>query len=122
MNVEVVLKELGQKFPGEKIFRNDEKQPTEIICEIEPTSEHPEYSVAVAVIDRSAPHFHHKTEEVYEVLKGELDLYIDGKQLKLKKGEKYTIKPGIKHCAVGQETWIKVTARPGWKIEDHILI
>ena len=122
MNIEKVMKELKQKYPGKEIFQNDKIKPTEIICEIEPTTEHPEYSIAVAVIVRSILHYHKMTEEVYEIIKGELKLYVDGKLIILKTGEKYLIKPGMRHYALGQETWVKTTARPGWIANDHHLV
>lgn len=122
MDADKIIRALKRKYPGKRIFKNIEKQPTEIICEVEPTDEHPEYSVAIAVIDRSVPHYHQKTEEVYEVIEGELDLFIDGESIKLRRGGKHTIMPGERHYVVGQEAWIKTTAKPGWKSEDHILV
>lgn len=120
MNARAVIAKLHKLYPGKTMVKNDEKNPTEIICEIEPTSEHAGYSVAIAVIDRSIPHYHKKSEEEYEVIKGNLVVTIEGKEFTLHTGEKITIFPGRTHSATGDETWIKATSRPGWKPEDYL--
>lgn len=122
MNVKKVIKQLKKEYPSKKIIKNDENNPTEIICEIDPTEKHSEYGVAIAVIDQSIPHYHKKTTEIYEVLRGELVLILDGKEILLKKGEKATIKPNTIHSAKGKETWIKAYSKPGWVFNDHILV
>ena len=121
MNAARIITELQQKYPGKNIIKNDEKNPTEILCEIDPTSEHPEYDVAISVIDYSIPHYHKRSTEEYELIKGKLVVMIDGKKFLLRVGEKITIHPGSVHSARGNETWIKATSRPGWTPEDHIL-
>ena len=85
MNIQKVISELQEKYPGKKIFKNNEDNPTEILCELDPSSDHPEYSNAVAVIDKSAVHYHKKTTETYKVIKGELKLFLNGKMKLLKK-------------------------------------
>ena len=133
MNTDQFISQLQALYPGKPIFKNDDNNPTEILCELDPTSDHPDYSVAIAVIDRSIPHYHQHTEELYEVLTGQLTLYtchpelVSGSQLKYQKhilhpGDSYTIKPGTYHFAEGQETWIKATSHPGWTTNDHHLI
>lgn len=114
--------ELKQRYPGKNIVLNDEINPTEIICEIEPTKEHVEYDVAIAVIDKSIPHYHHKSAEEYEVIRGVLTLMVNGKKYLLNEGEKFIIEPELIHSAEGKETWIKATSRPGWTFGDHILL
>ncbi len=114
MNLEKVIDELSRKYPGKKIIKNKEEEPTEIICEIEP-------GFAVAVVDKSEPHFHKKTTETYEVIKGELTVFRNGRAYKLKGDDKLIIEPGEIHYAVGDETWVKVYSEPGWDPEDHIL-
>ena len=120
MNKEKIINELKIKYPGKRIILNNENNPTEIICEINPSSEHSENSIAIAVIDNTEAHYHKQSIELYEVLKGSLFLVVDGKKHKLKKGESFTIKSSEIHSAKGQETWIKVTSRPGWALEDHL--
>ena len=121
MNVQAVLNELSVKYPGKTIIKNDEESPTEILCEIEPTSGHPDYSLAVSVIDKSIPHTHKNLTEIYKVVRGKLKLSVDNKIIKLSEGEEYTIKPGQTHWAEGNETWIECYSRPGWIPDDHIL-
>jgi len=114
MDIARIIKELSQKYPGRKIIKNNKENTTEIICEIEP-------GFAIAVIDKSEPHFHKKTTEVYEVIKGEISIYKDKRGYKLKKGRKLTIKPKEIHYAIGNETWVKVYSEPAWTPKDHIL-
>jgi mannose-6-phosphate isomerase-like protein (cupin superfamily) len=122
MNVAKVRLELQTKYPGKKIICLPENNPSEIICEIEPAGEHPDYSIAISVIDKTASHYHQKTTENYEIISGALTLIIEGQKHKMKTGEVLIIKPGQIHSAVGNQTWIKCTARPAWTPQDHILI
>jgi len=122
MNVDKVIRQLKSKYPNKVIIRNNTNNPTEIICEAVSSAESPKRSVAIAIIDQSIPHFHKKTIEVYEVIKGTLKVKINEKESLLKEGQKCTIKPNQVHSASGNETWVKCIAKPGWKIEDHILI
>lgn len=120
MNSESIIEELARLYPGKKIFCNKiQDKITEIICEIEPTSEHKEYSIALSVIDRSVPHFHKETIEEYAVIKGELTLFVDGIPTILKEGDSFTIPRNIIHWARGNSTWIKATSHPGWTPNDH---
>mgnify|MGYP001590140962 CR=1 FL=1 len=121
MNISRILQELKMRYPGKNIVQNDSASPTEIICEIDPTTDHPNYSVAVAIIDKSKLHYHRKLTETYAVLEGELIVKKDGISHHLKKGESFVISPGEVHEAKGNATWVKVTSRPGWSIEDHYL-
>lgn len=97
----------------------DPENPGEIICETKPGKKQSE---AVAVIDFTRLHYHKVLTEIYTVIKGELELTIDGKKRMLKKGESVVLEPGMTHSARGNETWIKVTFTPGWTPEDHILV
>lgn len=121
MNHKKVIEILKQKYPGKKIIKNNGKSPTEIICEIDPTEKHKNYSVAIFVIDQSILHYHKLTTEIYEVIKGNLTVIKNGKKYKLKEGDKLTILPNEVHSALGNGTWAKVTSTPGWTVEDHIL-
>jgi mannose-6-phosphate isomerase-like protein (cupin superfamily) len=122
MNSKKVITKLKQQYPEKTIINNlDNKgKISEVICEIEPTEDHPEYSLTVAVIDNSIMHFHKKTEETYKVLTGQLTIVTDTKIIKLKAGEEVTIKPGTVHANIGKETWVEVTSKPGWTLGDHI--
>jgi mannose-6-phosphate isomerase-like protein (cupin superfamily) len=108
-----VILGLQKKYPGKKIIKDSDNNPTEIVCEVEPTSEHHGHSLAVAVIDKSKPHYHKKTVEEYKVVNGVLNLYVGEKIVTLKKGDKYTIEPNIVHWAEGNETWVECKSKPG---------
>jgi mannose-6-phosphate isomerase-like protein (cupin superfamily) len=120
MNSDQIILELQAQYPNQAIIKNNEDNPTEILCEIEPTSDHPDYSIAIAVIDKIVPHFHQITEETYEVIQGVLTLTVNDQNHTLYPGDAYTIKPGEHHQARGNETWIKVTSHPGWTTNDHL--
>lgn len=122
MDVNRVINQLYQKYPGKKIIKTQPEQPTEIICEVDPTSKHPRFSVAVAVVDKIQPHFHRRTTEIYQVVKGSLTLVIEGRKHYLKEKQQKTIKPNQIHSALGSQTWIKVTSHPGWIAQDHLLV
>ena len=122
MNTQAVTTKLRMRYPGKTIIKNNEKDPTEILCEVEPTSKHPDHSLAVSVIDKSLPHVHEKSTEIYKVVRGKLELNVDGKIIKLIEGEKHTISPGQTHWAEGNETWVECSSKPGWTPEDHVLV
>jgi mannose-6-phosphate isomerase-like protein (cupin superfamily) len=120
MNSSKVIDRLKATYPNKKIIALSSDQPTEILCEIDPVTDHPEYSVAVSVIDKSVPHYHNISTETYTVLEGELELFIAGTPHHLKQGESMIIKPGTTHYATGKETWVECRSEPGWTVADHI--
>ncbi len=122
MDVKKVISKLKQQYPGKTIIKNMDKDGvvTEVLCEIKPTQNHPKYSEAIAVIDASMMHFHKKLHETYTVLSGELTIVTDVEHIKLKKGDKITMKPGTVHANIGNETWTHVYSKPGWTLGDHI--
>lgn len=121
MNAQQVLAYFHKEYPGKTILSLPEDNPTEIICEAEPSSDHPARSVAIAAIKSSEPHYHKASTEIYEIIAGQLDLYVDDQLIQLSKGDSYTIKPGQIHYAKGDFTLVKTTSTPGWVFEDHIL-
>lgn len=122
MNAERIVAEFKEQFPGKNILQLPAENPSEIICEYEPTTDHPEYSVAVAAIDSSYPHVHRKSIETYEVARGEVTLFVGKESFDMIEGESYVIQPGIVHWATAKEAVVKVTSNPGWTPEDHILV
>lgn len=118
MNVKKSISQLKKKYPGKNIILNAPEFPLEIVCEIDSISK----THSVAVIDFAMPHYHKINTEIYEVIKGELIVYCNGKTVLLKKGEKIKIPPYSIHQGIGKETWIHVYANPGWTLEDHILV
>jgi len=121
MNITGVIEELKKKYPGKKILLNSRQNCTEILCEVEPTTEHSSHSIVISVIDKTEAHYHTITQETYQVVKGVLALTVDGVKYVLNEGQTYTIKPGQIHDAVGTETWVKCSSKPGWKKGDHHL-
>lgn len=115
MNANKIIEKLSKQYPGKKIIQIHEKDTWEIICETE-------LGFAIAVIDKSQPHYHKKLTERYEILEGELTIVKDDKKYVLKKGDEFIIEPGTIHQAIGNETWVKVYSNPEWTQEDHILI
>lgn len=117
-----IIKELKEKHPGKNIILDPPKDPSEIICEIDPTSKHPEKSVALAIVGKSKPHYHKKSTEIYEAVKGVLSVYKNGKKYILKEKQKITIEPNVIHYAEGDDAWFLTHSSPGWTFEDHILV
>lgn len=122
MNIVAVTEELKRKFPGKMVVVTDPNNPTELICETEPTSDHSDWSEAIAVVDKIRPHYHQRLTETYKILTGKLTLYLDGEERVMHNGEVVTIEPGVVHWAQGNEVWMNVTSRPGWTADDHILV
>ena len=122
MNAQKVVNELKKKYPGKNIIINDPDNPTEIICEIEPSSLDPQRSVSIAVLDGKIKHFHRLAKVTYEVLKGILETSKGGKSFFLSEGQKIRLEPEEFHLASGKETWVKVTSEPAWTGEDSVPI
>jgi len=119
MHITDVISELKKKYPGKKILMNNRNNVTEILCEIDPASAHASHSTVISVIDKTDKHFHEITTETYKVLKGTLTLIIEDKKVILNEGESQVILPNQKHEAIGDETWVRCTSKPGWKHQDH---
>jgi mannose-6-phosphate isomerase-like protein (cupin superfamily) len=102
-------------YPGAHIVVTDDR--AEIIAEIAPGR-------AVAVIERSLPHFHRKMKEVYRVLRGTLYVACGGRGHVLGPGESLTIEPGNVHFARGANgtAWIEVLSEPPWTPDDHLIL
>ena len=122
MDAQSVIKELQAEYPGKPIKCLPEESPSEIICEFEPPEEHPDWSRAMAVIDKSKPHFHRVMTEVYSVIRGELKLYVNNEEYVMYEGQSWQILPGQVHWAEGNATWVEVYASPAWTSDDHVLV
>lgn len=121
MNVNKVKQELAAKYPGVVIKENQNEagEVTEIIGEIDRNLIGSERDVAVAVIDASPEHYHKKTTEEYEVLIGSLTVFLDGQPYGMEEGQKLVVKPGVRHRAEGDETWLYCYSVPAWSAEDY---
>lgn len=122
MNVSQLIEEFKEKYPAKKVVVNDNLVTSEMLCEVDPTSDHPDYSKAIAVINKSVPHIHVKSQEKYKVIKGTLDLYLGSNHITLQQGDVQIIEPNTPHWAEGKEVWVECTSNPGWSFLDHILV
>ncbi|HSH55914.1 MAG TPA: cupin domain-containing protein [Candidatus Limnocylindrales bacterium] len=122
MQLDEIINYFKQTYPDKKIVLLPEKEPKEIICEVDPSFLHPEYNHAIAAIKSSEPHYHKHTVETYKVLRGKLKLNVDGGQVELREGEEYTTTPEQIHFAEGDFTLVAVDSKPGWTPEDHFLV
>ncbi len=122
MNSKLIIAKLEKQYPGKTIVKLPEKNPTEIICEVEPYTSHNGWSLAIAYIDESVPHYHLKSVETYELLEGALTLYVENTPTILKKGQSFTVHPNKIHWTKGNGAVVKVYSEPGWEPKDHILV
>ena len=112
--VSQIRDELQRDYPGANIKVTQDR--AEIVAEIEPKR-------AVAVVERSLPHFHARTTEVYRVLRGTLYVASGSQGHVLGPGQSLTITPGNIHFArgAGEPAWIEVLSEPAWTAEDHLV-
>jgi mannose-6-phosphate isomerase-like protein (cupin superfamily) len=122
MNAEAIVARLAREFPQAAIKQIPPEDPLEIVVELPRSADTPGESTAIAVIERSVPHVHHKTVERYEIQEGVLKLHLEDTVLMLGPGESVTIQPGQVHWAEGQPTRLLVTSWPPWTPEDHIIM
>jgi mannose-6-phosphate isomerase-like protein (cupin superfamily) len=114
IDTESTRKQLVASYPGCRVKISDDKR--EMVAEISD-------DFAVAVIDRSQPHFHLRTRETYRVLTGTLYVARAGVGHVLNKDETITIEPGTIHYAraADKPVWVEVTSTPGWSPADHFV-
>jgi len=108
-------KELRKSYPGCQVKVAEDRR--EMVAEVSD-------GFAIAVIERSVPHFHLHTREVYRILSGTLYLACAGKGHVLREGETITITPGQIHFARAAEkpVWLEVESVPAWSSEDHFVL
>ena len=114
-DVSRIREELLRMFPGARVKVAPDR--AEMVAEIEPGR-------AVAVIERSVPHFHKRMTEVYRGLRGTLYVACGGRGHVLEAGDALTIEPGNVHFArsAGEPAWIEVLSEPDWTPEDHLIL
>lgn len=79
----------------------------------------------VTISDSTKRHYHKKLTEVYFVLKGSIEVEIEGKKEILEKGSMVMIFPNTEHKARkigGEDAEILVVCSPPWSEEDEILV
>lgn len=103
-----------------KSFKNELEKVAEIIG----LGDGLGFSLAIADIKNTPPHFHSARREVYTVVSGRLRVTIDGKDREVNPGESVHIPPNTIHEAVqaGEKpVRVLVLCVPGWIPEDHCL-
>ncbi len=115
VDIEKTRAELMGFYPGCRVKVAEDKR--EMVAEISD-------AFAVAVIERSIPHFHLNTRETYRVLRGTLCVACGGHGRVLREAESITIEPGQIHFAraAGEPAWIEVESAPGWSAEDNFVL
>src|SRR5260221_2001035 len=123
MDVERVVGAFQAQYPDRSIVMRPEVNPTEVLCIIAPTVEHPDYSVTpIRALGESELHKHNGRTEVHTVKEGELTLHLGKQALSLSAGDTCIVRPGTVHWAVAvEEALIHVVSIPGWTREDHII-
>lgn len=120
MNVKAVEQELREKYSGKNIVQNKlQGEVVEIICEL--GTQDARSSEAIAVVDLIQPHKHKVTTESYIILKGSLELYLDGIKHVLHEQDEITILPNTIHHGVANECWLRCISKPGWSVEDYYI-
>ncbi|NQU78421.1 cupin domain-containing protein [Candidatus Woesearchaeota archaeon] len=79
----------------------------------------------VTITDSTKKHYHKNLTEVYYVLKGNLDVEIDGKIEHLEKGSMIMIHPNTNHKAwktSKEDAEVLVVCSPPWSEDDEILV
>ncbi len=110
-----ICEELLREYPGARI--KVAPGGAEIIAELDPRR-------AVAVIERTAPHFHRRTTESYRALRGTLYVVCGGQGHVLAPGESLRIDPPLLHSARAADgvAWIEVLSDPMWTADDHLVV
>jgi mannose-6-phosphate isomerase-like protein (cupin superfamily) len=81
--------------------------------------------IHVTITDSTKRHYHKKLTEVYYILKGSMDMEVDGKIEHLEKGNMIMIFPGTNHKAwktSKENAEVLVVCCPPWTDEDEILV
>ena len=81
--------------------------------------------VHVTISDSTKKHYHKKLTEVYFVLKGSIEVDLDGKIEHLEEGSLIMIFPNTNHNACktsDEDAEILVACCPPWSEEDEILV
>jgi len=115
INIESTKEELTKSYPGCRIKISEDRR--EMVAEISD-------DFAIAVIDKSQPHFHLKTRETYRVLRGTLFVACAGVGYVLQERETFTIEPGNIHYAraADKPVWTEVASTPAWSAKDHFVL
>ncbi|HLD85416.1 MAG TPA: cupin domain-containing protein [archaeon] len=113
------------------ITRNvKDASPVEITCgimrKLTDAKDHKGMDVVhVTIIDSTKKHYHKTLTEIYYVLKGSIEVELDGKREHLNEGQMVMIYPNTHHKAwktSEENAEILVVCLPPWAKEDEILL
>jgi GrpB-like predicted nucleotidyltransferase (UPF0157 family) len=119
MDVERIARQLRDAFPHGTLLRPTDANANELIYELEPGAEHPEYSKAVAVIERIPGHFSRRSTLRFTVLRGTLKLFPHGELRVLNVGDTCEIEPYVFFWAEADEACVEVFGTPAWTVQDR---
>lgn len=104
------------------LYKNKIDLPGEVIYEL---IDGLDWSLAIADITNSLPHFHRHTLETYTVVTGVLEVTVDNERYILNAGDVFVIPLYAVHSAkslTNEPARILVSCLPGWTAEDHNLV
>jgi mannose-6-phosphate isomerase-like protein (cupin superfamily) len=116
------IAELEIKYPGLPITKRPEVNPQEVLVEL--PSSVIMHGTAIVLIRQSAPHYHLRKTQVYEVLDGTLSLCADELETVLHQGDIYIVRSGLPHSAKSLEekaVKVKVTSFPNDPTDHHLV-
>lgn len=131
-----IVEEIAERYNITRVLANgveadrdelsDDEYYDEIILEVERPENDPFAPHAIAIINRSKPHFHLYTAERYKIISGELIVIICGHANVLSPGftETVLISPCNTHHAItllARPAIIEVLASPRWNEEDYFV-
>ena len=99
--------------------------PGERIFELVTAADDQPYGIAVVEVQESQPHHHNRTRECYLLLRGRVEVFVNGDSTILERfGDRIVIPPGVPHWARavgggGQPAVVAVISDPPWTPEDH---
>ena len=94
----------------------------EIVYEVKMAGEDLPFSIAIADIQQSQPHYHNHTIETYTVVQGDIEVRLNDERRALRPGEIVLIEPGTVHSArtLGDmPARVVVVCVPEWQPEDY---
>lgn len=107
------------------LFQYQLNLPKETIYELISSHDGLGWSLAIADIVDTVPHYHRRTLETYTVVTGILEVTVDDEKHVLHPGDVITIPIGSIHSArslTQEPARILVSCLPGWTSDDHNLV
>ena len=104
------------------LYQNRKDFPAEIVYEITTLADGLPFGLALADIQQSEAHFHKKTIEIYTVVQGTLEVYLDGQAHQLRTGDTIKIPTGVDHFARSLDDTparLMIVCIPEWSQNDY---